>query len=190
MALNEMRIRILTWCTCAILRADSKVVLRRSPPAQHLVQTIAVPYGSCPQRRCNVAGSVVEWAVDFGINRAGVTLQWSFAFAAYSDFTSDLPSLDAAPTQTATAAAGTPGNTRYNAKLLQVGFCVWIRAFGLRDTDVHTRCLQLVEAVPAIVLALRCLALSRNQSSFLLRSLGDRPSEQGAPRGRSNSNSS
>jgi len=66
-------------------------------------------------------GSVVEWAVDFGIDKPGVTLQWSFAFAAYSDFTSDLPSLDAAPTQTATAAAGTPGNEQYNTKLLQVG---------------------------------------------------------------------
>ncbi len=63
----------------------------------------------------------MEWAVDFGINRAGVTLQWSFAFAAYSDFTADLPSLDAGPTQTATAAAGTPGNKQYNTKLLQVG---------------------------------------------------------------------
>lgn len=51
-------------------------------------------------------------------------MQWAFTFAAYSKFTTDLPSLDASPIQTSTAAAGTPGNTIFNADLLQVGSVV------------------------------------------------------------------
>ena len=66
------------------------------------------------------AGSVVEWAVSFGINKPGVTLQWAFAFAAYEEFTKDLQSLDASPVETSSAAAGTPGVGTYNEYLLKV----------------------------------------------------------------------
>jgi hypothetical protein len=59
--------------------------------------------------------------VDFGIDTAGVTIQWSFAFAAYSHFTSDLTKLNASPIETDATAAGTPGVMTFNADLLQVG---------------------------------------------------------------------
>jgi hypothetical protein len=58
--------------------------------------------------------------VDLGINTPGVNIQWAFAFAAYGKFTSDLTNLDASPIQTDAVAAGTPGNTMFDAFVQQV----------------------------------------------------------------------
>ena len=49
-------------------------------------------------------------------------MQWQFSFAAYSNFTGDLSSLQPLATQDGLArAAGTPQNTQYNADVLYGG---------------------------------------------------------------------
>ena len=89
------------------------------------------------------AGSVVDWSADFGIDTPGVTVQWAFAFAVYSQFTSSPAGLDASPIETSTSAAGTPGNTQYNAYLLQV------KAWLVVSPMLHLACVVSTNPLPA-----------------------------------------
>ncbi len=64
-----------------------------------------------------------NWSATFAINQPGVTLQWQFAFAAYSDFAHDaaaLANLQPRPVAGAVA-AGTPAVGTYNADVLAGG---------------------------------------------------------------------
>ena len=65
-----------------------------------------------------------EWTADFTIDQPGVTLQWQFAFAAYSSFAGDATSLSALEPQAVasnTTAAGTPFVDTYNGAVLAGG---------------------------------------------------------------------
>ena len=63
------------------------------------------------------------WSADFSIDQPGVTLQWQFAFAAYSDFAGDNASLNTLQPQPVadSMAAGTPGMSTYNGDVLAGG---------------------------------------------------------------------
>ena len=64
-----------------------------------------------------------DWSASFTINQPGVTLQWQFAFAAYSNFAPDAASLaKLQPLPVAGAvAAGTPSVDTYNGDVLAGG---------------------------------------------------------------------
>ena len=62
---------------------------------------------------------MADWTANFAVSQPGVDVQWQFSFAAYSDFTTDLPSLQPLATQDGSSrAAGTPQDTRYSGGVL------------------------------------------------------------------------
>ena len=67
--------------------------------------------------------SNADWTAKFTIDQPGITLQWQFAFAAYSDFAGSPASLAALqPRPVAGAvAAGTPAVGTYNADVMAGG---------------------------------------------------------------------
>ena len=91
-------------------------------------------------RRCYLTYSLSMWQANFAVNKPGISIQWQFSFAAYSDFTADLPSLQPLATQDGSAAAaGTPQNTTFNGDVLfggrdfGPGTCAWSTKY-LLDT--------------------------------------------------------